>query len=797
AELTLLGTSHDNAHVMGYHPPTGLTGWVPVDVVTLDDFGTTTTATVTTSATVTSPIGTTVGGYQSIAATVASMPATTSAALLNGFGGDAVLGPGGLYSPKMEPLSPAMSHGSQGSVSSVGSGYPASASPALTTSTNGSPGIAQMNDFFTDESLIAQQHQLNNNNSRTGIPRSTSSTSTLSDESQQRKGGGKAKRTPRDRKVWDHNYEARRKEKGTRGHGANFRDKQRPRFPIGDGSNSITYAGVVEHLLKVLEDEGGKQVVFTPEAVKAAQARVQSYDKKNWRIWIPNNVWSKFLDLKISCVPTTPNQQAQHHVFLELLLDLGGYDANGQVLGVQRNLLAERSSPAGLAFDTELQWLSDPLSPPEFSEVGSDSTASPPMFPEYADFPALAPASEPNSLAGFFQNFAPGGPADSFLNDLLASECSPNMLDQQQQQQPVVDYQSQPYMPTPPFTPITSTVSVPSHYANAAKPYAHAPQPGMLPTTLRSRPEADHYPSPPQPPPADLPEPLGRSQSTSSIMARKTGMARAAAKIGHRPSMGGLAARPGPYVRSAASGDAGEQQQQQQQDTQPQQTPTSPPSTGTDASPLKPQSLSGKLSSTTLAARAAAKKTQAADAARRTVTSTKSLPRGFGSAIKKGGVAAPPPAVKAEPKKDRMDQKDVDQKVQKALDAWKRDCDVTHIISLLHTTPTSTPQLLHSLLAPFTVPSAPPTHPVILRTATLLTWLLRKKLVDEDEVVYEVGKVVSEAEEEEGAVEVLIRACVGGGVEVGRVFEVFEDEVQEGEGDGVNGLVKGVEGLKV
>ncbi|KAJ3278024.1 hypothetical protein HK104_002731 [Borealophlyctis nickersoniae] len=44
----------------------------------------------------------------------------------------------------------------------------------------------------------------------------------------------------RDRNVSDHNYEARRKEKGTREHGGMFRDKQRSRFPMGDGSNSMT-----------------------------------------------------------------------------------------------------------------------------------------------------------------------------------------------------------------------------------------------------------------------------------------------------------------------------------------------------------------------------------------------------------------------------------------------------------------------------------------------------------------------------------------------------------------------------
>ena len=83
-------------------------------------------------------------------------------------------------------------------------------------------------------------------------------------------------RTSRNRKQWDHKYEAGRKEAGTRGHGTNFEEEQKLRFPESNPP-FITYAGYVDHLLKVLWECGRGQMVFSVEAIAEARRKVNGY----------------------------------------------------------------------------------------------------------------------------------------------------------------------------------------------------------------------------------------------------------------------------------------------------------------------------------------------------------------------------------------------------------------------------------------------------------------------------------------------------------------------------------------
>ncbi|KAJ3024759.1 hypothetical protein HK097_006857, partial [Rhizophlyctis rosea] len=181
-------------------------------------------------------------------------------------------------------------------------------------------------------------------------------------------------RTSRNRKQWDHKYEAGRKEAGTRGHGTNFEEEQKLRFPESNPP-FITYAGYVDHLLKVLWECGRGQMVFSVEAVAEARRKVNGYKstagKSKWRVWLPDKTWAKFQILKRISAPAN----ITHPEFAELLLDLAGIERKGHSpLGVRHELLIPtvKPEPQDLFFPTERQLYSP--TPSQTSDYSSTTT---------------------------------------------------------------------------------------------------------------------------------------------------------------------------------------------------------------------------------------------------------------------------------------------------------------------------------------------------------------------------------------------------------------------------------------
>lgn len=108
-------------------------------------------------------------------------------------------------------------------------------------------------------------------------------------------GGGGPIRNGRNRKLWDHKYEAGRKEAGTRGHGTNFEEEQKLRFPESNPP-FVTYAGFVDQLLRVLWEQGRGQVVFTLDAVAKARERVNGYKSRAGKSKV--SLWARLLSCK-------------------------------------------------------------------------------------------------------------------------------------------------------------------------------------------------------------------------------------------------------------------------------------------------------------------------------------------------------------------------------------------------------------------------------------------------------------------------------------------------------------------
>ncbi|KAJ3333524.1 hypothetical protein HDU76_007054 [Blyttiomyces sp. JEL0837] len=124
---------------------------------------------------------------------------------------------------------------------------------------------------------------------------------------------------------WDKKYEQKRKIEGKRGHATNLLVHQKARCKE---RYSDSILALVETLRNVQPEDGRTNAMFNRQAVERIRSRVSGYEKKTWRVWLPDPVWNKFNLAKTTCCPDGMNVTVAE--FAELLLDLAGRQEGGE-----------------------------------------------------------------------------------------------------------------------------------------------------------------------------------------------------------------------------------------------------------------------------------------------------------------------------------------------------------------------------------------------------------------------------------------------------------------------------------
>ncbi|KAJ3042687.1 hypothetical protein HDV00_006744 [Rhizophlyctis rosea] len=813
AELSLLGTSHDGSKVLALHPASGQQGWLPNWVAPVLDNDVDTFLEAGSGSFTTD-------GLNGIPPS--AVDGTPNDLLLTAPAGDGVMGPGGLWSPVMETGSPPINMGAVSPAMSSGSDFTIASNDLIFGTPSPKHQTIDLNQQqLSLQALAAQQMSQPTparfyQNPRGRRPRQHPQTPRNDLSTDVDTSGGGPIRSGRNRKLWDHKYEAGRKEAGTRGHGTNFEEEQKLRFPESNPP-FVTYAGFVDQLLRVLWEQGRGQVVFTLDAVARARERVTGYKSRagkskvrfefnafvsslqstlnlnlipQWRVWLPDETWAKFQILKKISAPAN----ITHPEFAELLLDLAGVGRKGHSTGLRPDLLAPaiKSEPQDLFLPTERPVYSP--TPSTGSEYSSTTTVTTDEM--FTDLSAL------DSSLG------------TFLNNLTDADNITTLSGGISLQDEGLWGEIFGELPTP----TTPSVSPPHHVGiipsavgsapvSAGKNVPAAPAVRALPgerdlPVERGLPVEEEvgegYPAYPSPPSYDhIPEkestsPRGLTSPGAGAKPRRTSMAAAASRIGSRVATHPV--RAVPYVK--ASADAEKE--------------------GGSSAGVSAVSVAGAtpaVASVVPSPPVAEKKTSQPVVGRKSMLSRVATPRHVPPSSTPAIKTEDPPTKDEQPLETSILPAGLKQVIDRAVTVWQTTYDIKPIVKTLGVAKGMglaedvEREVLEGMFEVFRVAGGRLSvrDPVVGRTAVAVTWMRKRGVVGEEGVGeclttlltdFATDEEMEDVPEAFGAVlRWLVRSGVVG-VDVLGVVGADEDEA-EGDGETVAEVVKGVEQLSV